>query len=231
MIALLCALFVASLPAQDNHFGVGATFGTPGPGVQAAVKLNRISNIRASFDFFSFGDSLSQSGINYNYDLRLRSFGVMYDMFPLGGGFHISPGLWIHDGNRVAVTGAAPTANLFTFNNASYRSSPTDPAHGNGTLSFNSVAPVLTVGFGNLVPRNGKHWTFPIEAGFAYQGDPNVTMNILGSVCDATGRNCRAVTADPTAQSNIADERRKLQDNASFARFYPIVSFGVGFSF
>jgi hypothetical protein len=55
------------------------------------------------------------------------------------------------------------------------------PLHGSGS-DFHKVAPGLTVGFGNAIPRSGKH--FPFEFGFYYVGQPGVKIGFTGSACD-----------------------------------------------
>jgi hypothetical protein len=56
-------------------------------------------------------------------------------------------------------------------------------------------------------------------------------LNLTGSVCDSNGTNGRTISSDPTVQSNIVAEQNKLNKKASPFRFYPVLSFGIGFKF
>ena len=40
--------------------------------------------------------------------LKLRSFDAYIDWFPLGGGFHVSPGLMLYNGNEVSAIATVP---------------------------------------------------------------------------------------------------------------------------
>ena len=60
---------------------------------------------------------------------------------------------------------------------------------------------------------------------------PRVTLNLSGSACDSTGLFCRSISSDPTIQTNIAAEQAKLNKSASPYKFYPVLSFGVGYRF
>ena len=105
-----------------------------------------------------------------------------------------------------------------------------DPVTGTGILSVSKAAPPLLFGFGNLVPRN-RHFTASFDIGAAYQGPPRVLLNLTGSVCDSNATNCRTIGSDPTVQSDIVAKQNKLNKKASAFRFYPVLSFGIGFKF
>lgn len=118
------------------------------------------------------------------------------------------------------------------MNNVSYLSSTADPVSGTGSLKFpNKAAPKLTVGFGNMLPRNGRHFSVPVELGFAYIGDPKVLLNLKGTACDSNGVYCQDVTTSPEIQANIAGQQLKIQNDVSPARFFPIFSVGFAANF
>jgi len=57
-------------------------------------------------------------------------------------------------------------------------------------------------------------------------------VNVVGSVCeDPHGINCSTVDTDPTFQSNLNAQIKKLENDISFVRFFPIVSAGVAYKF
>jgi len=69
-----------------------------------------------------------------------------------------------------------PAGKTFTLDGTTYTSSATDPVTGTGAVTMNKTAPKLTVGWGNLVPRSGRHFSVPVEIGAAYIGDPKVAV-------------------------------------------------------
>ncbi|HLJ79586.1 MAG TPA: hypothetical protein VKT75_19370 [Acidobacteriaceae bacterium] len=213
-----------------SRLALGAKVGVLGVGVQAAVPLASRLNLSGGTSFFSYNDNLTIDGLRYAANLRLRSAEASLDFFPLGG-FHISPGALLYDGNQVTGSAVVPGGQYFTLNNVTYLSSTTDPVNGTGSLKFNKAAPKLTVGFGNMLPRNGRHFSVPMELGFAYQGDPKVLLNLKGTACDQNGLGCQDVTTSPQIQANIAGQVQKLHNDVSPARFLPIFSVGFAANF
>ena len=213
-----------------SRFALGAKVGSLGVGFQAATPLAARLNLSGGANFFSYNDNLTIDGLHYKANLHLRSAEASLDWFPLGG-FHISPGALLYNGNQVTGNAAVPGGETFTLNDVNYLSSKTDPVSGSGGIKFNKAAPKLTVGFGNMLPRNGRHFSVPVELGFAYLGDPKVTMNLKGTACDPNGSGfCQSVSS-PEIQANIAGQERKLHSDVSPARFFPIVSVGFAANF
>ncbi|HKR27968.1 MAG TPA: hypothetical protein VJS11_10945 [Acidobacteriaceae bacterium] len=212
-----------------GRLALGAKVGMLGVGIQAAVPLAGHFNLSGGMNFFSYNDALTIDGLHYNANLRLRSAEASLDWFPLGG-FHISPGALLYDGNQITGNANVPGGQFFKLNDVNYMSSTTDPVSGTGSLKFNKAAPKLTVGFGNMLPRNGRHFSVPVELGFAYQGDPKVLLSLKGTACDQTGVNCQSVTS-PEIQANIAGQEQKLHSDVSPARFLPIFSVGFAANF
>lgn len=146
-------------------------------------------------------------------------------------GLHLSPGVLLYNGNQVTANASVPGGQTFTLSNTNYVSDVADPVRGTGKLTVYKAAPMLLLGIGNLVPRSSSHFSTSLEIGAVYQGPPLVTLNLGGSACDSTGLFCRAISSDPTIQSNIAAEQAKLNKSASPYKFYPVLSFGVGYKF
>jgi hypothetical protein len=210
--------------------GVGVKVSSLGIGGEAAVALTHRSNVRVGFNYFTYGNTFNKDGATYNGTLGLRSAQATYDVF-LVSSFHVSPGVLLYNGNKLTANVSVPGGQNFTLNNVTYMSDPTDPVAGTGKLSVYKAAPMILLGFGNLVPRNGHHFSASFDIGAAYQGPPRITLNLTGSVCDPSGIFCRSIGSDPTIQANIVSEQAKLNKSASPFRFYPVLSFGVGYKF
>jgi hypothetical protein len=209
--------------------GVGVKVSTLGIGGEVAIAVSHRSNVRFGFNAFSYGDTFVKDGVTYKGNLDLRSAQATYDMFLLKD-FHVSPGVLFYNGNKVSANASVPGGKSFTLSNTNYVSDAADPITGTGKLTVYKAAPMLLLGIGNLVPRS-KHFSVSFEIGAAYQGPPRVTLNLSGSACDSTGLFCRSISSDPTIQSNIAAEQAKLNKSASPYKFYPVLSFGVGYKF
>lgn len=220
-------------PAKSSEsriaIGVGIKVSTLGAGAEAAVPLNHRSNVRVGFNMFDYSHTFDKDGVTYKGTLNLRSVQATYDFFPIGS-FHVSPGVLLYNGNQLSANASVPGSQTLTLNNVTYLSDAADPVVGTGKLSVYKAAPMLLLGVGNLVPRS-HHFSTTFEIGAVYQGPPRVGLNLAGSVCDSTGANCRSIGSDPTVQSNIVAEEAKLNKSVSPFRFYPVLSFGVGYKF
>jgi hypothetical protein len=223
-----------AVPAKESSegrfpIGVGVKVSMLGIGGEVAVAVSHRSNVRFGFNAFSYGHTFDKDGVTYKGTLDLRSAQATYDLFFLKE-FHISPGVLVYNGNNVTASASVPGGQSFTLSNTNYVSDPADPVKGTGKLTVYKAAPMLLVGFGNLVPHS-RHFSTSFEIGAAYQGPPRVTLNLSGSACDSTGLFCRSISSDPTIQANVASEQAKLNKSASPYKFYPVLSFGVGFKF
>jgi hypothetical protein len=213
--------------------GIGVKAGLLGLGVEVATPLSYHLNLRAGGNFMNFSDTLTQDGINYDASLRFRSAEASVDWFPWAKGFHISPGALLYNGNQITGGANVPAGKTFTLNSTTYTSGATNPVTGSGSVTMNKTAPKLTVGWGNLVPRSGHHFSVPVELGFAYIGDPKVAVSLQGTACYTYEgvQYCDNVATDPMIQSNLSAEVQKLNKDAEDARFFPIISLGFAYRF
>lgn len=221
-------------PHGDSHaskIGVGAKISLLGIGIEAATPLSRRLNLRGGFNFFNYDKGVSSDGINYSGKLNFRSGELHLDFFPFGGGFHLSPGLLFYNGNKVTASASVPGGDTFTLNGTEYESDPSNPITGNGSLTFPKAAPSILVGFGNLVPRSGRHFSFNFEVGGEYQGSPKVALNLQGNACDPTGLNCVNAATDTNVQTNIQGQEKKINHDLAPFKFFPQISLGFGINF
>ncbi len=232
-VAAMLLTVSASAFAQSSlpHFAVGAKASTLGVGFEGATAVTSSSNVRAGFNLFNYSRTFTKDGVNYNAELQLRSLQVTWDQY-LFGGFHVSPGLLAYDGNEVHATATVPPGQSFSLDGTRYFSNPSNPITGTGKVDLRKTAPMVLVGVGNLLPRNGRHFGFNIETGVVFQGSPATTLNLSGSACIASPTvGCRDVATDPTVQSNVQGEQQKLNDDLKPFKYFPVVSIGVSWKF
>src|ERR1700674_632561 len=216
--------------AAYSRVGIGVKISTLGVGIEMATPLARKFNVRGGFNMFRYNRPITDNGIHYDGQLRFQSAEAHLDWFLLGG-FHISPGVLFYNGNQLTATASVPGGNTFSVGGTSYESDPAAPVTGTGKMNFVKVSPSIMLGIGNLIPRNGRHFSFLFEFGGAYQGSARVALNLTGNVCDTTGTFCRAVSSDAPVQANIQSQQEKIQNDINPYRFFPVLSLGVGFNF
>jgi hypothetical protein len=163
--------------------------------------------------------------------LSFRSVETHFDWFPFAGGFHLSPGLMVYNGNQIKANASVSGNQSFTLGGTTYISDTSNPITGTGKIGFNKVAPTFLLGWGNLLPRSEKHFSVPFEFGMVFQGSPQATLSLAGNACDSTGANCHNISTDATFQNNVIAQQNKLNNNMSFFKVYPVLSLGFGYKF
>jgi hypothetical protein len=219
-----------------SALGVEIKVGVGGIGFDVATPLTPKLNLRAGASFFTYSlNNLEEDGFNINGTISLKSVNTSVDWFPfLRSSFRVSPGVTLFNGNNFHGTANVPGGNTITLNDADYTSDPTDPlvaTYSTQNNRFgNRIAPSITTGFGNLVPRDKtRHWSVPFEIGFQYIAPPKVLLNLSGSACDVDG--CGNVQTDASTQANVQGQQKIINDDIHNLRFFPIVSIGVGYKF
>lgn len=218
-------------PDGPRRIGVGVKLSLLGIGGEAAVALTKRINVRGGFNAFSYSTGFDKDGIHYASTLAFRSGEAHLDLFPFAGGFHVSPGLLFYNGNHVDASATVPPNQTFTLGGVTYSSSAANPVTGTAKLEFNKAAPMVTIGFGNLIPRNRRRFSFTTEFGVAYTGAPKASLNLQGTACAVPAAICVNAGTDPTVQGNVQSEVAKVNHDVSAVKIWPIASFGFGVNF
>jgi hypothetical protein len=234
VLACCFAMFALS-PANAQplpKFGVAVSAGSLGAGIEAATAVSRTTNLRFGYNYFRYDVSGTRSSdnISYNGRLRVESVEVLVDQY-IKGPFHISSGALLYNGFQATGNVNVPSNQVFHLNDVAYTSAAGDPVTGTASIGARKIAPEVLFGFGNLLPRSARHFTFNADFGVAFQGQPNAKLNLGGSVCASGNVGCATVASQPAVQANIVAEQSKINSDLKPFQFYPIVriSFGVKF--
>lgn len=228
-----------------SRIAIGGNFSSLGPGAQVTTFIAPHLNVRTNGSWINYSTNFTTSGFNANAKLSLASARVSADIYPFHKGFRISPGVMVYNGNKMTATSSVAAGTSFTLNGDTFYSASANsatgvtPLQGSAELTLNSRKPAFTItaGWGNTIPRNGGHWSFPFEAGVAFTSAPSLNANIAGWACyDQAQTECTNVasTTDPIAlqiQGDLAAQINKWENNLSPLGTYPIVSMGVSYSF
>jgi hypothetical protein len=223
--------------APFHRLGVAVTAGTEAAGLEIATSLGNHFNLRATGNYFSYDLNFNEEGYQVTGRIITRFANLGLDYYPFRhSGFRISPGVVLDNGNYVNGNIVIPCGESFDLGDATYTSGSstghgcTQPISGQVAIAFDhQVAPSLTLGWGNIIPRGRHHWSVPFELGFEYTGAPTVNFNIQGFACDQYN-DCENVVTDPATQANVQAERTKINNDLSLLRFYPLLSIGFGWS-
>jgi hypothetical protein len=223
-----------NLSVRHRHVGIDAIVGINGIGGDIAVAVASHFNLRVGGQMFGYSTTFQEEGANVDAHLRIGGGKGSLDWFPFRNGLHLSPTIIFLNQTDIRSTVLVPSGQSVSLGTGNYVSSNADPLHGSGSVGVRKTAPGFTIGYGNIVPRSGKHFSFPVEAGFYYVGQPTLKVTFSGSACEPSlpqPLGCQSVTNDASFQSDLAAFIRRNNNNLSYASFLPILSFGVGYSF
>jgi hypothetical protein len=224
------------LPAREksatrpfHSIGIGFTASTAGAGFEIATPVSRSFNLRSSFNMFAFDYPFTIDGVYYNARLHLQSSGTTLDWFPLHSEFHVSPGI-LYVKNTLAAPASVGAGKPFELGSQPFINSVDDPVAGTSSVIVpRKFAPLLLFGFGNIIPRTGRHFSVPVEFGAAYTGAPQINVALDGTACTTQG--CVAFASDAQAQASLKQEVHNLNEDLKRVPFYPILSMGVAYHF
>jgi hypothetical protein len=211
VVGLSLVLLSGSVFAQGvGVYGVG---GTGGLGVGLNLPVGPAFGLRGEIASLNESDTYTEDQITYKGDLKLKGNGVFVDFRPFMGTFRLVGGATF--GASSASLVAQATNGTVTIDGRRF------DASGNSLradIKYPSTMPYLGVGWGHG-RFNEPGWTFGLDLGVSI-GKPKV--NLVGS---------GGLLAQPGAQSAIAAEERKVQDDLNSAKVLPVVKLSVGYQF
>ncbi len=107
------------------------------------------------------------------------------------------------------------TAGLM-YNNNKIEATGIDQGTGatvNAVVNFRKMAPYLGFGWSGQAKNTG--WSFKSDFGVLFQGAANATLT----------------SNNPAIAGNLASEQQTLNDKLKNFKYYPVISFGIGYAF
>lgn len=205
------ALSVIAAPAKADTT-INGKLSTLGLGLEAAFPIKQDIDVRVGLNTYNRNFNKDSSGTNYDGKLKLSNVLVTADWHPTAGAFRISGGL-MYNGNKFDMTASPTSGGTITVNNINYNV----PAGSNvkANVDFRSIAPYLGIGWGRT-PKN-RGISFTSDIGVVFQGAPrsNLSTNISSAIIPA---------------SEISKANATLQSNLHNFKIYPVISFGIGYT-
>ena len=209
-LVLSVLLFCQAGCTDTGQWAIGAKGGTLGIGGELTKKVATDINTRAGFNMLDFSFDDDVAGIEYDFDMGLRSFSALVDWHIFDGPFRITGGVLSMDNEF----------DLDTLVNQNVRIgdntyTPAQVDRLSGRVDIEGIAPYIGIGWGNPVGR-GRRWGFYSDFGVAFAHSPDVTLRATGMMA-----------GDPTFQGDLAKEERDIQDDMDALEFYPVLSAGL----
>lgn len=171
-------------------------------GYGLGVGFQATDSVVARIGINQFNKTYTKTSGQVNYSGNLKlSSADLLADWHLFGGVTHLTAGLVYNNNKVDLTAANPTINGVTYTGQTLNSS----------VTFNKVAPYL--GFGWSGQAKNKGLSFNSDFGVLFQGKPKASVTGSGNA-----------TADATAQSD-------LESSLNNFRYYPVISFGIGYAF
>lgn len=225
-------------------FGAGLKAGTLGAGLDLAVRIKPVLNLRLNLNRFSYdyedvtdheaSDNSGQIGTGgtetTTATVDLATTGLLVDYHPWGGVFRVSAGIY-SQGSK--VTGQVE-GEILDQEIGDRRYDIVGTAY--GKLSMAKTQPYLGIGWGNT-PREGFPLSVSLDLGLLFNPDAKITSTVEGTVTDLeTGDTFDLNDVDRQEvqdfQDNLAQEIDQAnEDIDDDFPFYPVISFGLNYRF
>lgn len=200
---LMAAVMAAISAPAFAGTEIDGRLSTLGYGLDVGFQATDSVVARIGINQFNKTYTKTSGQINYNGNLKLSSADLLADWHLFGGVTHITAGL-IYNNNKVDLT----SVGTYSINGNNYTGTV------NSNVTFRKVSPYL--GFGWSGQAKNKGLSFNSDIGILFQGKPKSTV----STTDTT-----VTAADlATAQGNMDDSLKNF-------RYYPVISFGIGYAF
>jgi len=219
LVSLLGALLVVGRAAADSPIpiAIGANVSTLGPGVSMTAGIEP-DFLTAELDasVLAYSHSVSSDGVNYSGTNRFVSAGLLGNVYPFGGAFHVSAGAYYLDQHQpldLHLQGGD-----YRINGQFY--TPAQLTSLTGRAEFPHAAPYVGIGWGN--PTLTPGWHLSGRLGALYQGKPRV---------DFVGVTTLTGAQRDTLYDNLDTQRRGLENHLSSLPVYPVAGVSVDYRF
>jgi len=210
----------ANVNAEEYHLGfrIAPRISTLGGGLEVAQGVTPWLGLRAGANYFTYGYEATESDVDYDLDLELKSFGLFADIHPFKQAFRLSVGFLI---NGNAIDGTGKITNSVEIGDRSYDSNEIKSILLD--VSFNTFAPYVGLGFDTTF-GDEDNWGFTFDLGVMFSGAPAANL----SVQDTFAANS---PEKDILNDNIKKEEKTLQNDLDAYEFYPVLSTGIVYQF
>lgn len=212
MLAAAMLLVAGTAAAEEGSLSVGVSGGTLGISPEVGYRFNRAFGVRANGGFFNYDRSEDIDDVKYDGELKLKSVGVMADLYPFGGSFRISAGLRSNK-NRIDLVTEEASVEIGdeTYTQAQFGTL-------RGRVGFKKTAPAVSLGWGGKLK---KGFTVGFEAGVVLQGSPRMSLTSTGGT----------LSDDEDFLAELEQERRDAEDDADDFKLWPILQLHFKYRF
>ncbi|CAM4176256.1 hypothetical protein [Bordetella muralis] len=192
--------------------------GTQGVSAQLGYRSDHDFSVRAAWNQFGFDKSFEVGNAKYDADIHLKSIGLLFDLYPLDNGFHVTAGLY-RNNNRISASGVLDRTFSHRVGNHVVQIDGKQLGKSAVTVDYAPVAPYLGIGYHNVTKEG---FSFAADIGVLYQGHARVNVEPPERLRNINSQRVR---------DGMAEQKREIERMANKVRWYPVVSVGVAYTF
>jgi len=220
IVIALATTFAAASAQAEIGMAVTADLGTTGAGFHIVLPMESTLNGRFGINYLQHDFDKRSGGVQYDAKAKLQTFDVLFDWYVLANSaFRLTGGV-LYNGNEVTGRARADDDGLYRINGRRY--TVADVGNLDADIDFQKAAPYIGIGWGNALTPN-KRWNFNADLGAFYQGRAHV--NLISRGCNTNQVTCLVLASDVNA------EERRLTEELSDHKFFPVLRASVSYSF
>jgi hypothetical protein len=208
---------IAANSKQPTGWGVTTKVATLGFGIDVSKSFTPQFNGRLGVNFGNVGLNRTDSGVDYDGQLKLSSVQLFGDYYPFGSSSFRLTGGFVAQNNRVAVTSKPSSNGTYTIAGNQYAASSVGTLNGEYAYG-NSIAPYLGIGIGK---STNEGLGFNADLGVMFTGSPKVSL----TASNATFNN------NATTRAQIDNQARQTENDLRGFNVYPVLSIGLSYGF
>ena len=205
---------------HDYHLGfrIAPRVSTLGGGLEVAKGLTPWFGLRGGVNYFTWSYDGTESDIEYDLELELKSFGMFADFHPFKQAFRVSLGFLLN-GNGFEGKGKLVPGTSFEIGDTSYNTSQIDSV--GFDLSYNTFAPYAGIGWDTTF-GDYDNWGFTFDIGILFSGSPKASVSVDHNLA---GQQAVVLMQD------INKEKDEIQESLDQLEIYPVISAGLVYQF
>lgn len=215
---LLLIPLVLISPSIQAEMALGARAGLLGLGLEVVRPMSESFSLRMAMYGYDYDYDAEKADNEWEFNLDLAATGLVVDWYPFGSGFRASVGYFA---NSSTLDGEVAETTTYAIGGNTYNVA--DLGGISAEIELGSSAPYFGVGWGYEMKELGIDYL--LDVGVLIQKTPTVTLSISDPDAIAAEVDVAQLTADLAAEANA------LEDELESFHIYPVVNFGVSYTF
>ena len=202
---------------NKRAFNTSLKLGTLGLGLDISTPINDKLSARFNLNGASITQTDTQDDNDFEGTLDLTTAGIVVDYYPFENNFRLTTGAY-YNGNGFKGNIKPSATTTIEIDDKDYTAAEMGSL--DSKIEFDKFAPYIGLGWGN--DAHDKGWGFTFDLGVLYHGKGKGTL---------TPKDVSPLVDRDELDRHIKNEEQTINDDLSDYQFYPVIAFGVNYSF